>query len=361
MPAASPALHISICQHRDRNIIAVRFDYDKVLVNRFRQLPGARWSTTLKSWHVPDTVEYRKRFGLPEKTPVGKAVLSKIDTINQPALASLEQELILRNYAHSTRKTYLTEFAQLLYVLKAFPVSELGYERLRGYFTWCLTGQHISPNQLHSQINAIKFYFEQVLKKERFFYDIPRPQRPVLLPKVIGEGSVAKLLTAAGNPKHKLLLSLCYGMGLRVSEVCRLKLTDIDSDRMQVRIEAGKGNKDRYVNLPACILGDMRSYYKNYKPKEYLFEGQYGGAYSKRSAQAIFKQCLTKAGIHKAVGIHSLRHSFATHLLEQGTDISIIQKLLGHEDIKTTLRYVHVSKKDLAKVESPLDKLMRSG
>jgi integrase/recombinase XerD len=272
----------------------------------------------------------------------------------------LEQELVLRNYASSTRKTYLTEFAQLLYTIKVFPVSELGYERLQSYFTWCLTEQHISPNQLHSRINAVKFYFEQVLKQERFFFDIPRPQKPTLLPKVIGEGAVTKLLTAAANPKHKLLLSLCYGMGLRVSEVCRMKIKDIDSDRMQVHVVAGKGNKDRYVNLPICILEEMRNYYRQHKPKEYLFEGQYGSCYSIRSAQAVFKQCLAKAGINKGVGIHSLRHSFATHLLESGTDISIIQKLLGHEDIQTTLRYVHVSKKDMAKVESPLDRLKRS-
>ncbi len=215
---------------------------------------------------------------------MGKAVLSKIDPINKPALATLEQELILRNYAHSTRKTYLTAFAQLLYALRAYSVSELSYERLRSYFTWCLTEQHIRPNQMHSRINAVKFFFEQVLQKERFFFNIPRPQKPILLPKVIGEGAVVKLLEAAANPKHKLLLSLCYGMGLRVSEVCRLKLRDIDSERMQVRIEGGKGNKDRYVNLPACTLGEMRDYYRAYKPKEYLFEGQYGGQYSIRSA-----------------------------------------------------------------------------
>jgi integrase/recombinase XerD len=361
MSSPSPMLDISLCQHRERNIIAVRFKYDKGLVNRFKQLPGARWSQTLRSWHVPDTTEYRKRFGLPEKAPIGKAVFSKVDPINQPALATLEQELILRNYAHSTRKTYLTEFAQLLYILRTFPVNELGYEKLRSYFTWCLTEQHISSNQLHSRINAVKFYFEQVLRKQRFFFDIPRPQKPMLLPKVIGEGAVVKLLEAAANAKHRLLLSLCYGMGLRVSEVCRVKLTDIDSERMQVHIEAGKGNKDRYVNLPVCNLGEMRDYYRAYKPKEYLFEGQYGGQYSIRSAQAVFKQCLLRAGINKAVGIHSLRHSFATHLLEQGTDISIIQKLLGHEDIQTTLRYVHVSKKDMSRVESPLDKIRRSG
>lgn len=149
-------------------------------------------------------------------------------------------------------------------------------------------------------------------------------------------------------------------MGLRVSEICALKVTDVDSERMQVLVEAAKGKKDRYVNLPQSILDEMRDYYKLHKPQKYLFEGNYGSAYSIRSAQQVFKQCLQKAGINKQVGIHSLRHSFATHLIENGTDISIVQKLLGHNDIKTTLRYLHVSKKEIAKVESPLDKLKRN-
>jgi len=156
-----------------------------------------------------------------------------------------------------------------------------------------------------------------------------------------------------------LLLSLCYGMGLRVSELCNLKITDIDSSRMQVNIVAGKGKKDRYVNLPHSILVALRFYYKQYKPKVYLFEGQYGGKYSIRSAQQVFKQCMQKANINKDIGIHGLRHSFATHLMENGTDISIIQKMLGHNDIKTTLLYTHVSQKSIAKVESPLDKISR--
>lgn len=347
--------------HHQQNILMIQFDYDKELIKRFRELPGAKWSSTLKSWYLPDTVAYRLRFGLVQKPVVGKAIILQIGEVNKPCLQQMEQLLILKNYSRSTCKTYLTEFAQLLYVLKNMPVQEMDYERLKKYFAWCITAQKISANQLHSRINAIKFYFEFILKRNRFTYEIPRPKKPLLLPKVLGEEAVVKLLSAAGNIKHKLLLSLCYGMGLGVSEVCALSIADIDSERMQVNIVAAKGKKDRYVNLPHSILEDLRVYYKTYLPVKYLFEGQFGDKYSIRSAQQVFKDCLKKAGINKEMGIHGLRHSFATHLMENGTDITLIQKMLGHNDIKTTLLYSHVSKKLLSKVESPLDKIKRGG
>ena len=153
------------------------------------------------------------------------------------------------------------------------------------------------------------------------------------------------------------MLKLCYGLGLRVSEIINLKITDIDSKSMQVLIERAKGKKDRYVNLPQSILEQVRYYFVEYKPKVYLFEGQYGGQYSSRSAQQVFKNALLKKKINKKLGIHSLRHSFATHLLEQGTDIRFIQELLGHSNIKTTLLYTEVSDKSIRKIVSPLDKL----
>ena len=177
------------------------------------------------------------------------------------------------------------------------------------------------------------------------------------MPKVIAPADIKKLFEATENLKHNTMLKLCYGLGLRVSEIVNLKITDIDSASMQVFIERAKGKKDRYVNLPESILPQLRTYFIEYKPKLYLFEGQYGGQYSSRSAQQVFRNAMQKAKINKTVGIHSLRHSFATHLLEQGTDIRFIQELLGHNDIKTTLIYTEVSNKNLRKIISPLDNL----
>ena len=165
------------------------------------------------------------------------------------------------------------------------------------------------------------------------------------------------MLAAVENNKHKLLLKMCYGMGLRVSELVNLKISDIDSGNMQVIISRGKGKKDRCVNLPQSILEDLREYYKEYKPANYLFEGQFGGQYSVRSAQLVFKNTMKKANINKKVGIHGLRHSYATHLIEQGTDIRFVQELLGHNNIKTTMIYTSVTDQTLRKIKSPLDNL----
>ncbi|MCL2045638.1 MAG: tyrosine-type recombinase/integrase [Oscillospiraceae bacterium] len=193
--------------------------------------------------------------------------------------------------------------------------------------------------------------------RDKFFIDLPRPKMPSQLPKHISVRDVKKLFDAVSNPKHSLMLKLCYGMGLRVSEIVNLKVTDIDSGNMQVLLEQAKGKKDRYVNLPESILDELRSYYKEYKPKKYLFEGQNGGQYSIRSVQNVFKTAMNKAKINKDVGIHGLRHSFAAHLLENGTDISYIQSLLGHSNIKTTLRYTKAVQKNVKHVKSPLDYL----
>ena len=277
--------------------------------------------------------------------------------INQPVLQRYIETLQLKGYSPSTLNTYRNEFAQLLYLLKGNLVDDLDADRLRGYFLYCINTLKLSENTLHSRINAVKFYFEQVLRREKFFFDIPRPKKPSILPKVINAQDIKKLFEVTTNLKHNTMLKLCYGMGLRVSEIVNLKITDIDSKNMQVLIEKSKGKKDRYANLPLSILEQLRVYFKEYTPKKYLFEGQYGDQYSIRSAQQVFKDALQKAKINKDVGIHSLRHSFATHLLEAGTDVTFIQQLLGHNDLKTTLRYTHVSKKNLKNIKSPLDSI----
>jgi site-specific recombinase XerD len=221
-----------------------------------------------------------------------------------------------------------------------------------------VTTLKLSENLIHSRINAIKFYFEQVLHREKIFFgEIPKQKKKDSLPKVISKNDIVKLFAKVNNPKHLLMLKLCYGMGLRVSEIVNLKITDIDSRRMLVHIEAAKGKKDRYVVLPSSILDGLRNYYRACHPKTYLFEGQYGGQYAIRSAQAVFKNAMRKAKINKSVGIHGLRHSYATHLLESGTDMIFIQKLLGHNNIKTTEIYAKVSNRQLGNIKSPLDDL----
>lgn len=181
-------------------------------------------------------------------------------------------------------------------------------------------------------------------------------KKKLLLPKMLSKAEIKKIIAATLNLKHSLVLKVCYGMGLRVSEVVALKLSDIDSAEMLVRIEQGKV-KDRIAVLPQSLLPELREYYLSYRPKVYLFEGKEGEAYSVRSAQAVFRKAMEKAGIRKKVGIHGLRHSFATHLMETGTDIRFIQELLGHNSIKTTQIYTHVTDLSKSRIKSPLDSL----
>ncbi len=342
--------------HRDRAVLLLRFPYDAALIAQVRQLPGARWSRSLKAWHVPDNNHYRKEFGLPIKEH-GKNALARVGEVNKPPLLRLVETLRLKGYSPNTENTYRNEFAQLLLLLGDVPVDSLTPERLRSYMLYCTQELKLSEATLHSRLNAIKFYFEQVLKREKFFAEIPRPKKHSTLPKHLSPRDVKKLFEATTNHKHNTMLKMCFGMGLRVSEIIGLKVTHIDSGNMQVLIEKAKGKKDRYVNLPESILAQLRAYFKEYRPKTFLFEGQYGGQYSTRSAQNVFKAALTKAGINKDTGIHSLRHSYATHLMETGTDIGHIQKLLGHTNISTTLIYAKVTNRDTKKVKSPLDTL----
>lgn len=349
-----PQLRFELAEHQHKAVIFICFEYHQQTNEKVKKLPNVKWSHTKKAWYVSDNQFYREKFGLPAK-PAGKEVLAHIQPENQPAFKTYIETLQLKAYSGSTIRTYRNEFAQLLYLLKAVPVTTLDSEKLRSYFLYCTNTLKLSENTLHSRINAIKFYFEQVLHREKVFFEIPRPKKHAQLPKVISQPEIKKLFEVTKNLKHNLMLKLCYGMGLRVSEIVNLKITDIDSKTMQVFIERAKGKKDRYANLPVSILQLLRSYYKAYKPVKYLFEGQYGEQYSIRSAQQVFNDGMRKAKINKAIGIHGLRHSFATHLLENGTSIIFIQELLGHNDIKTTLRYTHVSQQSLKNIKSPLD------
>lgn len=206
----------------------------------------------------------------------------------------------------------------------------------------------------------MKFYFEQVLGRERFFWEVPRPKKRSELPRMFNQDEVAAIINSTSNKKHKTMLMLAYSAGLRVSEVVSLKTSDIDSKRMTIMVRQAKGKKDRLAGLSPVLLVMLREYARQYNPDKngFLFEGSSKGTcYSTRSLQEVLQAAKRKAGILKPGSIHSLRHSFATHLVDRGTDISMIQKLLGHNSIKTTLRYLHTSNKDLLRIISPLDEL----
>ncbi len=288
----------------------------------------------------------------------------KISPANTHVIPAMHQHLILKAYSKSTIKTYLNEMSQLLYLLKDIPADQLTPQHLKRYLVFCYEKLCLKENTLHSRINAMKFYYEQVLRRDKFFWEIPRPKKQFILPNVIGEKEITRLFNAITNLKHKAILFTAYSSGLRVSEVVGLKLADINSDRMQIKIVAAKGKKDRFVNLSPVLLDILRTYFKQCSPKPvtYLFEGEIAGQnYSSRSAQKVFQRARETAQIRKEISFHSLRHSFATHLLEKGVDIRYIKDILGHFSIRTTERYTHVSKEKLVQIASPLDDLWLKG
>jgi site-specific recombinase XerD len=206
-------------------------------------------------------------------------------------------------------------------------------------------------------INAIKFYYEQVLDMPQRFYEIERPRKQQKLPSVLSEEEISKIISSTANLKHKTILATIYACGLRLSELLNLKISDIQSDRHLLLIRDGKGKKDRHTLLSDTTLTLLRKYYVVFRPKEYLFEGQDGGRYSSKSVQNIVKHALRTANIKRPASAHTLRHSFDTHLLENGTDLRYIQTLLGHSSPKTTEIYAHVSTKGIRDVVSPIEKL----
>ncbi|MBU2906416.1 site-specific integrase [Arenibacter algicola] len=343
--------------HRNKDVILVIFPFKPHLVQQFRErFASAKWSKTNKAWYLPDIPAVRKALNI-EQRPFITKQLPKIAPVNQTALIRYYDQLRLKALSPNTIRIYIAEFVHLLQLIKNYPVDELTPKKLKDYFLYCVYQEKMGERKMNGKINAIKFYFEKVLYRPQLFFDIPRPKKPATLPKMLAKSEVAKLFKQLENLKHRIALELCYGLGLRVSEVIALKINDIDSSRMVVHIRSAKGKKDRMVPLPVTLLPKLRKYYKEYNPKEYLLEGRYGGQYSRGSIQKVFKEAMKRAGIKKNIGVHGLRHSYATHLLESGTDMRFIQELLGHSSIKTTQVYTKVTPRRLANIESPLDSL----
>lgn len=342
--------------HKGINVIFIEFPKNDKLKNELQAFVKVRYSGSTKRWYTLDMPQYRIKLGMPLKH-FGDSLLHKIHEINIPVYRLMQRELIIKGYSKNTQRVYLSEFAKYLNIIKKNHADTFDVDKLKSYMLYCINKLQFKENTLHSHLNALKFYYDQILGRESFKYELPRPKKQSILPKVLDKVDIKNMFDAISNSKHKLAMMLVYGMGLRVSEIVSLKIQDIDMKRMMVHIQNAKGKKDRYVPLPTSILPDLRLYIHTYNPKEYLLEGQLGGQYTIRSVQAIFKSAMTKAKINKSVGIHGLRHSYATHLMESGTDTIFIQKLLGHRDIKTTMIYTHVADRHLEKISSPLDNL----
>lgn len=333
----------------DKKIVCLHFANNPLFSAYIKQHNG-RWSKPHNCWYVPSS----KR-GL-TKLVHALAQASGIN-LEKLELMAMVRQLDLKSYSSNTIRLYRNAFSLFLDYIYPRAAGDTSKKEIEDYLLFLAKQQHYSETAIHTVVNALKFYLEQVLHRPREFYTLQRPKKALKNPTVFSESEITKIIQAISNPKHRAMIMIGYAAGLRVSEIVNLKIKDIDSERMVIYIRNAKGKKDRQVSLSETLLPFLRSYYIKYKPKGYLFEGQQGGAYSTRSLQLILKEAKQKAGVKKQGSMHALRHSFATHLLEGGTDLTLIQKLLGHNDIKTTLRYTHVSKTLLQKVQSPLDKL----
>lgn len=270
-------------------------------------------------------------------------------------ITKYEHRLTLKNYSKNTLRAYLNGLHIFLDYVKANQLSSVTPKVLERYFHHCKKELEYSYSMMKQLLASVKFLYEEVLQEEIDFDFTVKMKKPSRIPVVLSVEEVQRLLNSFSNLKHKAIFTLCYSAGLRLGEILNLKVKDIDSDRMQIRIEQGKGQKDRYSILSKKVLGLLRQYVKEYQPKEFLFEGQGGGQYSASSIQALMRRHKKKCGITKKATPHTLRHSFATHLLDNGTDTRFIQELLGHKHISTTQIYTHVSSRTLKDVKSPIE------
>ena len=266
--------------------------------------------------------------------------------------------LTSKRYSLNTIKTYVEALKSFLSFYNTKTVESINNNDVVNYQHQFILKNQLSSSYQNQIINAIKLYFRTIKETAIIVEKIYRPKTEKLLPNVLSKEEIKKILSAHSNTKHKTMLSLIYSCGLRRSELLNLKPNDIDSGRNLVIIRQGKGKKDRIAPLSPTILMLLREYYKAYKPLNWLFEGQIRGEkYDERSLAQVLKQALVKSNIKKPVSLHWLRHSYATHLLESGTDLRYIQEILGHKSSRTTEIYTHVSTKSLQNIKSPFDDL----
>ncbi len=366
--------------HKDKPRVFLRFENNTEASGLVRNLLGGEWSFTQRAWHIAYEenifekvcdlfYKYQVRVFLKnEYTPhntsqkIGeKKPVAPLPSLSEEAsekLNEFDMWMKSRRYSENTINTYANAIEVFLSFYNTKPISEINNEDLIKFNNDYILANKFSASYQNQVINAVKLFFRIVELKTMRPELIHRPKSPKLLPNVLSKEEIKQILQAPSNIKHKAMLSLIYSCGLRRSELLNLKLTDIDSKRGLVIIRQSKGRKDRVAPLSEKVLELLRTYYNAYKPNIWLFEGQdKKSQYDERSLANVLKQALEKSGIQKPVSLHWLRHSYATHLLENGTDLRYIQEILGHSSSRTTEIYTHVSNHNIQRITSPFDNL----
>jgi integrase/recombinase XerD len=360
-----------------RGYLRIDFPFIKNWVEKIKKIEGARWHAQYKCWTVAHSTytldQLNKHFTPTELNLDPLLPLTPINPIAQmiekpkfvvaetpqyaEEIVKLEEQMILKRMSITTTKTYKNCFSQFLFYYNTLHPKDISKEQITAYMLFRIKTHQISESVQNTFINAIKFYYESVLGRERTYYDLQRPKKPFQLPNVLSEAEVIKLIQAAENFKHKCILLTIYSAGLRLSEVLKLRLIDIRRDQNHILIKAAKGKKDRCSSLSDKLLFYLDPYIQQYQPTYWLFEGQSGGQYSARSVQLIMEKAVKKSQVNPLATVHTLRHSFATHLVLKGITLRHVQELLGHESSKTTEIYTHLTGEQLRLVKSPLDGL----
>lgn len=366
--------------HQDKVKLFLKFKFDARTIELVKTIADAKWSQSHKAWYIS---YYDEALDLIKSTltknnitprllnsyddveiPQPQVILKASDDLEHLMSDSLEKIkqfkywMRSRRYSDSTIKTYTESLATFLRYFAHKPISEITNEDLINFNNRYILANSFSSSYQNQVVNGVKLFFRSIEDKKLQPDLIMRPKREKLLPNVLSKEEIKLILEAKGNIKHKTMLSLIYSCGLRCGELLRLKPEHVDSRRQLLIIKQSKGRKDRVAPLSKKTIEMLRSYYKTYMPEIYLFEGQEKGTmYDVRSLQNVLKQALASAGINKPVTLHWLRHSYATHLLESGTDLRYIQEILGHSSSKTTEIYTHVSTKSIQNVVSPFDNL----
>lgn len=358
--------------------IGIQFYPDKVIQSIIKVLPDPKWSKDFGMVYILNTKEnlteiFNKFRGVAwvncnyffkdrqlqnenESLDIEWFRNRKLPKGYKSCPAEYFQKLEIKRYSMSTARTYIGLFEKFANHFKDYDPIELNENDIREYLGLLIRDKR-SNTYVNQMINAIKFYYEVVLAMPNRFYAIERPRKEEKLPVVLSKNEVSRLLSNIQNIKHKCMVGVLYSAGLRLGELLSLKISDVDSERMLISVRGAKGKKDRYTILSRSLLNDLRKYYKEYRPKDFLFEGLHGHQYSDTSVRKIINRAVQFSRIKKKVSPHTLRHSFATHLLEDGTDLRYIQTLLGHKSSKTTEIYTHVATNIVKDIKSPLDTL----
>ncbi len=345
--------------------MTVTFSYSSGNAQKMRTIAGCSWDSGSRCWTLPRSeAAAGKLFTLfqEDEFDIDPGLVFNVSPRSRclpktGLLVRAKQELKLRGYSQLTRKSYLSHMRHFLDHAGKDP-REAGEEAIREYLLYMIDTKKVSRAHHDQAVSAIKFLYSHVLKQPAAIGAIPRPRRQRRLPVVLSREEVRRILKCVPNVKHRAALMLGYSAGLRIGEVVRLVPEDIDADRELIRVQQGKGRKDRYTTLSRIALEVLNCYIDAVRPGRWLFPGQTPGSHlTTRSLGSVVQQARARAGIEKHVTFHTLRHSFATHLLEAGTDLRYIQMMLGHASPKTTQIYTHVSRRDLARIRSPLDDL----